>query len=221
MNIIKYCIDVILHLDNYMNLIIQHFGAGTYLILFFIIFCETGLVVTPFLPGDSLLFASGAFAALGFLDIKLLLLINGLAAVLGDTMNYTLGRTIGRRIYEKENLRFIKREHLIKTRSFYEKYGAATIIIARFIPIIRTFAPFVAGIGEMRYMRFISYNIVGGLAWVTLFTLGGYYFGNLPAVKHNFTFVIFGIIFISVIPAVLGLLKEKMKQREDRREERI
>ncbi|SET82059.1 membrane-associated protein [Lacrimispora sphenoides] len=221
MNIIKYGIDVILHLDSYMNLIIQHFGAGTYLILFLIIFCETGLVVTPFLPGDSLLFASGAFAALGFLDIKLLLLINGLAAVLGDTANYTLGRTIGRRIYEKENLRFIKREHLIKTHKFYEKHGAATIIIARFIPIIRTFAPFVAGIGEMKYMRFISYNIVGGLAWVILFTLGGYYFGNLPAVKHNFTFVIFGIIFISVIPAVLGLLKEKMKQREDRREERI
>lgn len=221
MNIIKYGIDVILHLDSYMNLIIQHFGAGTYLILFLIIFCETGLVVTPFLPGDSLLFASGAFAALGFLDIKLLLLINGLAAVLGDTANYTLGRTVGRRIYEKENLRFIKREHLIKTHKFYEKHGAATIIIARFIPIIRTFAPFVAGIGEMKYMRFISYNIVGGLAWVILFTLGGYYFGNLPAVKHNFTFVIFGIIFISVIPAVLGLLKEKMKQREDRREERI
>ncbi|MGL6220507.1 MAG: DedA family protein [Lacrimispora sphenoides] len=221
MNIIKYGIDVILHLDSYMNLIIQHFGAGTYLILFLIIFCETGLVVTPFLPGDSLLFASGAFAALGFLDIKLLLLINGLAAVLGDTANYTLGRTIGRRIYEKENLRFIKREHLIKTHKFYEKHGAATIIIARFIPIIRTFAPFVAGIGEMKYMRFISYNIVGGLAWVILFTLGGYYFGNLPAVKHNFTFVIFGIIFISVIPAVLGLLKEKIKQREDRREERI
>ncbi|WP_395547166.1 MULTISPECIES: DedA family protein [unclassified Lacrimispora] len=215
MNIIKNFIDVILHLDSYMNLIIQHFGVGTYLILFFVIFCETGLVVTPFLPGDSLLFASGAFAALGFLDLKLLLLINGFAAVLGDTVNYTLGRTIGRRIYEKENLRFIKREHLIKTRKFYEKYGAATIIIARFIPIIRTFAPFVAGIGEMRYMRFISYNIVGGLAWVTLFTLGGYYFGNLPVVKHNFTFVIFGIIFISVIPAVLGLLKEKMKQRED------
>ncbi|SEU00284.1 DedA family protein [Lacrimispora sphenoides] len=221
MNIIKYGIDVILHLDSYMNLIIQHFGAGTYLILFLIVFCETGLVVTPFLPGDSLLFASGAFAALGFLDIKLLLLINGLAAVLGDTANYTLGRTIGRRIYEKENLRFIKREHLIKTHKFYEKHGAATIIIARFIPIIRTFAPFVAGIGEMKYTRFISYNIVGGLAWVILFTLGGYYFGNLPAVKHNFTFVIFGIIFISVIPAVLGLLKEKIKQREDRREERI
>ncbi|WP_313581779.1 DedA family protein [Lacrimispora sp.] len=221
MNIIKYGIDVILHLDSYMNLIIQQFGAGTYLILFLIVFCETGLVVTPFLPGDSLLFASGAFAALGFLDIKLLLLINGLAAVLGDTANYTLGRTIGRRIYEKENLRFIKREHLIKTHKFYEKHGAATIIIARFIPIIRTFAPFVAGIGEMKYMRFISYNIVGGLAWVILFTLGGYYFGNLPAVKHNFTLVIFGIIFISVIPAVLGLLKEKMKQREDRREERI
>ena len=221
MNIIKYGIDVILHLDSYMNLIIQHFGVGTYLILFLIVFCETGLVVTPFLPGDSLLFASGAFAALGFLDIKLLLLINGLAAVLGDTANYTLGRTIGRRIYEKENLRFIKREHLIKTHKFYEKHGAATIIIARFIPIIRTFAPFVAGIGEMKYTRFISYNIVGGLAWVILFTLGGYYFGNLPAVKHNFTFVIFGIIFISVIPAVLGLLKEKIKQREDRREERI
>lgn len=217
MDIIKNSIDILLHLDKYLSMVIQNYGPGTYLILFVIIFSETGLVVTPFLPGDSLLFAAGAFAALGALDIKLLLLTIGMAAVLGDTVNYTIGKSIGRKIYEKENVKFIRKEHLLTTREFYEKHGAATMVIARFIPIIRTFAPFVAGIGEMRYLKFISYNIIGGLSWVALFTLGGYYFGNLPAVKHNFTFVIFAIIFISITPAVFGLFKRKLKLEEDKR----
>jgi len=212
MNFLQYAIDILLHLDKYLGAIIQNFGIGTYAILFCIIFFETGLVVTPFLPGDSLLFAAGAFAAMGSLDVKILLIVVGLAAVLGDTANYTIGRSIGRKIYEMEKVRFINKEHLLKARSFYEKYGAATIIIARFIPIIRTFAPFVAGVGEMRYRKFISYNIIGGLTWAALVTLVGYYFGNLPIVKHNFSLVVFAIIFISIMPAVLGFLKQKLKK---------
>jgi membrane-associated protein len=215
-NFIKYGIDVLLHLDKYLSVIIQNYGLGTYMILFLIIFFETGLVVTPFLPGDSLLFAAGAFAALGSLDIKFLLLIVGIAAVLGDTVNYTIGKTIGHKIYEMENVKFIKKEHLLKARDFYEKYGAVTIIIARFIPIIRTFAPFVAGVGEMRYMKFLSYNIIGGLTWAALVTLVGYYFGNLPVVKHNFSLVIFAIIFISILPAVFGVIKQKLKVGEEK-----
>lgn len=216
MNFINYGIDVLLHLDKYLSVIIQNYGYGTYLILFLIIFCETGLIVTPFLPGDSLLFAAGAFAAIGSLDIKLLLLIISIAAVFGDTVNYAIGKSIGHKIYEMENVKLIKKEHLLKARDFYEKYGAVTIIIARFIPIIRTFAPFVAGIGEMRYMKFLSYNIIGALSWAVLVSLVGYYFGNLPVVKHNFSLVIFAIIFISIMPAVLGLMKQKLKIGEDK-----
>lgn len=200
-----------LHLDKYLNFIIQNYGIGTYIFLFIIIFCETGLVVIPFLPGDSLLFAAGAFASLGTLNIVLLLLILGMAAVIGDSVNYMIGKTIGSRMYQKNNLKFIKKEYLDKTREFYERHGGKTIIIARFIPIIRTFAPFVAGIGEMSYLRFISYNIVGGIAWVSLFTFMGYYFGNLPAVKSNFTFVIFAIIFISILPGIIGYIKQRLK----------
>lgn len=216
MNFIKYAIDVLLHLDKYLSVIIQNYGFGTYLILFLIIFGETGLVVTPFLPGDSLLFAAGAFAAKGSFDIRLLLLVVSVAAVLGDTANYTIGKSIGHKIYEMENVKFIKKEHLLKARDFYEKYGAVTIIIARFIPIIRTFAPFVAGIGEMRYLKFLSYNIVGGLSWAALVTLVGFYFGNLDVVKHNFSLVVFAIIFISIMPAVYGVLKQKLKAGEDK-----
>jgi membrane-associated protein len=200
-----------LHLDKYLNLIIQNYGIGTYIFLFIIIFCETGLVVIPFLPGDSLLFAAGAFASLGSLNIVLLWLILGMAAVIGDSVNYMIGKTIGSRLYQKNNLKFIKKEYLDKTREFYERHGGKTIIIARFIPIIRTFAPFVAGIGEMSYLRFISYNIAGGIAWVSLFTFMGYYFGNLPAVKSNFTFVIFAIIFISILPGIIGYIKQRFK----------
>jgi len=200
-----------LHLDKYLNLVIQNYGMGTYIFLFIIIFCETGLVVTPFLPGDSLLFAAGAFASLGSLNIALLFLVLGMAAVLGDTVNYLIGKTIGSKLYHKDNLKFIKKEYLDKTREFYERHGGKTIIIARFIPVIRTFAPFVAGIGEMSYLRFISYNVVGGIFWAGLFTFMGYYFGNLPAVKSNFTFVIFAIIFISILPGLIGFIKQKFK----------
>lgn len=215
MNIIKNGIDLILHLDKYLNFIIQAYGIWTYLILLFVIFCETGLVVTPFFPGDSLLFAAGAFASTGSLDIKFLFLIFGMAAVLGDTINYFIGKSIGFKIFEKENLRFIKKEHLIKAHKFYEKHGGKTIIIARFIPVIRTFAPFVAGIGEMSYRRFISYNIIGGIAWVTLFLFGGFFFGNLRSVKSNFTFILIAIIIISILPGVIGLIRGRKRNLSD------
>lgn len=206
MNIIKNSMDLILHLDKYFNFVMQAYGIWTYLILLFVIFCETGLVVTPFLPGDSLLFAAGAFASTGSLDIKYLFPIFGMAAALGDTVNYFIGKSIGFKIFEKENLRFIKKEHLIKTHKFYEKHGGKTIIIARFIPVIRTFAPFVAGIGEMSCMRFISYNIIGGILWVALFLFGGFFFGNLSFVKSNFTFILIAIIIISILPGVIGII---------------
>ncbi|HWR31444.1 MAG TPA: DedA family protein [Negativicutes bacterium] len=215
MDIIKNVIDVFLHLDDYLNVIIQSYGLLTYLILFIIIFAETGLVVMPFLPGDSLLFATGAFAAAGALDIKLLLATLSIAALLGDTVNYTMGKFVGKKIYEQETVKFIKKEHLLKTHRFYEKHGAVTIIIARFIPIIRTFAPFVAGIGEMRYLKFMSYNISGGLLWVFLFVAGGYFFGNLPVVKNNFSLFIMAVILISVMPVIIGFFRESSKVEEE------
>lgn len=211
MDIIMQGIDILLHVDKYLSVVIQNYGVATYVILFCIIFAETGFVVTPFLPGDSLLFAAGAFAAIGAFDVKLLLLIISSAAILGDLVNYSIGKTIGHKIYEQENPRFIKKEHLIKTRHFYEKYGAATIIIARFVPIIRTFAPFVAGVGEMHYTKFISYNVIGGLLWAFIFILGGYYFGNLPMVQQNFSLVVMAIIIISVMPVIIGFIKERRK----------
>lgn len=207
-------IDVLLHLDKYLSVVIESYGLMTYVILFCIIFAETGLVVMPFLPGDSLLFVAGAFAATGALDIKLLLITLSVAAMLGDTVNYTIGKFIGQKIYETENSRFIKKEHLLKTHRFYDRYGAITIIIARFIPIIRTFAPFVAGVGEMRYLKFMSYNISGGLLWIFLFVAGGYFFGNLPVVKNNFTLVIFAVILISVMPVIIGYFKQKTEVEE-------
>lgn len=212
-NLLFHFIDMLLHLDKYLSIVVQDYGMLTYLILFVIIFAETGFVVTPFLPGDSLLFASGAFAALGIFDIKLLLVVLMVAAVLGDSANYEIGKFLGVKIYDKPN-KFIKLEHLQKTASFYEKYGAITIVIARFMPIIRTFAPFVAGIGGMHYMKFISYNIIGGITWVAVCTIAGYFFGNLPIVKNNFSLVIIGIIFISLIPIVVGFLKEKLNRRK-------
>ena len=214
MEIIMTAIDVLLHLDKYLSVVIESYGLMTYVILFCIIFAETGLVVMPFLPGDSLLFVAGAFAATGALDIKLLLITLSVAAMLGDTVNYTIGKFIGQKIYETENSRFIKKEHLLKTHRFYDRYGAITIIIARFIPIIRTFAPFVAGVGEMRYLKFMSYNISGGLLWIFLFVAGGYFFGNLPVVKNNFTLVIFAVILISVMPVIIGYFKQKSEVEE-------
>jgi membrane-associated protein len=208
MEFIKDFVDIFLHLDKHLKEIIDNYGTLTYLILFLIIFIETGVVVMPFLPGDSLLFAAGTFAALGSLNIYLLILLLFIAAFLGDTLNYAIGKYIGPKVFNRD-YRFIKRAHLIKTQDFYEKYGTITIIIARFIPIIRTFAPFVAGIGTMKYSRFISYNLIGGALWVTIFTLLGYYFGNLPYIKKNFTIAMFAIILISVLPPIIQYLKTR------------
>ena len=199
-------IDVFLHLDVYLNNVIQQYGAWTYLLLFVVVFLETGVVVTPFLPGDSLLFAAGAFAAAGSLEVGWVFGLLFVAAVLGDTVNYRIGYSVGPRAFHGQN-RFFKREHLDRTHQFYERHGGKTIVIARFIPIIRTFAPFVAGIGRMSYGQFVVYNIGGGLLWTVLFVFGGYYFGNLQVVKRHFTLVILAIIIISVLPAVLEFLR--------------
>jgi len=206
--------DFILHLDKYINILIQDFGMWTYLILFLIIFCETGLVVTPFLPGDSLLFAAGAFAARGSLDVTWLFIILSAAAVLGDTVNYWIGHFIGPKVFQEEKVRFLKKEYLDRTHQFYEKYGGETIIIARFIPIIRTFAPFVAGIGKMTYWKFISYNIIGGIGWVAIFVFGGYFFGNIPFVKQHFTIIIAAIIIISILPGVIEFLRIRRENKK-------
>ena len=214
MEIIAELIDFILHLDVHLNEIIKNFGIWTYLILFLIIFLETGVVITPFLPGDSLLFAAGSFAALGSLNVWALFILLTLAAILGDTINYWIGHYIGPKAFSG-NIRFLKKEYLDRTHEFYEKHGGKTIILARFIPIIRTFAPFVAGIGAMDYPRFFFYNVTGAVLWVSIFTFGGYFFGNLPFVKNNFTIVIMVIILISVLPGVFEFLREKLKSRTE------
>lgn len=208
MTLITNLIDLFIHLDKHLNDIIQDYGWWTYLILFMIIFCETGLVATPFLPGDSLLFAAGAFAALGSLRLDLLIILLIVAAIAGDTVNYWIGNYIGPRAFSG-NLPFLKKEYLERTHRFYEKHGGKAIILARFVPIVRTFAPFVAGIGAMTYSRFLFYNVVGGVIWVLLFTLAGYFFGNLPAVQENFTYVILAIIALSVLPMVVEYLKAR------------
>jgi membrane-associated protein len=202
-------VDVILHLDKHLDAIIRDFGAWTYAIFFAVIFMETGLVVTPFLPGDSLLFAVGAFAAIGSLDVRLLLALLIIAAIAGDTVNYWAGFFVGPKMFNKEKSLFLNKEHLYRTHRFYEKYGGKTIILARFVPILRTFAPFVAGIGSMNYRTFIVYNVTGGIGWVAVFVLGGYFFGNIPIVKNNFSVVIFAIIFISILPGVIEFLRHR------------
>lgn len=199
-------IDFILHVDTYLQLIIQQYSTLSYWILFFIIFIETGFVITPFLPGDSLLFAGGAFAAAGVLNLAIVFFGVFIAAVLGDTVNYHIGKFIGPKVFHKEKSLFFNRNYLLKAQSFYEKYGKKTIIIARFVPIIRTFAPFVAGIGKMRYGTFLIYNVIGGFLWSSLFVFGGYLFGNIPLVKDNFNLIILGIIFISLIPLIKELI---------------
>jgi membrane-associated protein len=203
-------IDIFLHIDRHLSEIIQNYGLWTYLILFTIIFLETGLVVTPFLPGDSLLFAAGTFAALGALDMMWLFVLLSIAAIAGDTVNYWIGSYTGPKIFHKDKVRFLNKEYLDRTHQFYEKYGGKTIIIARFIPIIRTFAPFVAGIGSMTYWRFISYNVIGGVAWIVLCTLAGYFFGNLPIVKENFSLVILAIIIISILPGIIEYMRHRL-----------
>jgi membrane-associated protein len=213
MEVIKFLIDFILHMDVHLNEIISNYGTWTYGILFFVIFMETGFVVTPFLPGDSLLFAAGTFAALGSLNPIYLFLLLTVAAILGDTVNYSIGKYIGPRAFSGD-IKFLKQEHLDKTQEFYEKHGGKAIILARFIPIIRTFAPFVAGIGTMKYRKFIAYNVIGGIVWVAVFTFLGYFFGNIEFVKKNFELVIFAIIFISFIPPVLEVLKARKEGKE-------
>lgn len=210
MELISQFIDLFIHLDDHLNTVIQTYGTWTYLLLFLIIFLETGLVVTPFLPGDSLLFAAGTFAGMGSLNIWVLFILLSLAAVIGDTANYWIGHYIGPKAFSGE-IRFLKKEYLDRTHEFYEKHGGKTIILARFIPIIRTFAPFVAGIGAMTYGHFITYNVVGGILWVAIFTFGGYFFGNLTFVQENFSFVVIAIILISVMPGVYEFLKERSR----------
>jgi membrane-associated protein len=209
MELIKSFIDILLHLDKHLDLVIRNYGFWTYGIFFLIICLETGLVVTPFLPGDSLLFAAGAFAALGSLDTKWLIMLLSIAAIVGDTLNYWIGYIVGPKVFSKEKSRFLNKEYLYRTHQFYERYGGKAIILARFIPIIRTFAPFVAGIGSMTYGRFITYNIVGGIAWVAIFVLGGYFFGNIPSVKQNFSLVIAAIIFLSILPGIIEYLRHR------------
>ncbi|WP_186429180.1 DedA family protein [Clostridium sp. BSD9I1] len=214
MQLIQMTIDFILHIDTHLSAIVQNYGMWSYAVLFLIVFCETGLVVLPFLPGDSLIFAAGALVSVSSMNIFTLLLVLMAAAIIGDTVNYEIGKLLGRGLYENQNIKFIKKEYLDKTNSFYDKHGGKTIILARFVPIIRTFAPFVAGMGKMHYSKFISYNIVGGITWVALFTLMGYFFGNLPAVQHNFTLVIFAIILVSVLPGAFAYLKSKISSRD-------
>ena len=213
MGFVPQLIDFILHFDRHLDLIIQEYGLVTYVLLFVIVFCETGLVVTPFLPGDSLLFAVGAFAARGSLDVVVALVVLGAAAILGDTVNYWIGAVVGPKVFHRENVRFLNRKHLDRTHEFYERYGGKTIVIARFVPIVRTFAPFVAGIGKMTYGHFLSYNVVGGAAVGARFVLGGFYFGNIPIVKRNFTLVIFAIIIVSVLPAVIEFFRQRARAR--------
>lgn len=213
LEIIKKLFDIAIHLDRYVVDIVRQYGLWTYLILFVVIFSETGFVVTPFFPGDSLLFAVGAVAAIGNLNIFGLFLLLTLAALAGNITNYWIGSKVGPGIFKKEKSRFFNKEYLEKTRRFYEKYGSLTIVIARFMPFIRTFAPFVAGIGRMKYVRFLFYSFIGSLLWVSLFLFGGYFFGNLPTVKRNFSLVIVAIILISLLPATVSVWKEKKRKK--------
>jgi len=206
---LRWFIDFFLHLDRHLAEIIAEYGVHTYTLLFAIVFCETGLVVTPILPGDSLLFAAGTFAAKGSLDAWLLFWLLSVAAILGDTVNYAVGRYLGPRVFHFPKSRFFNPEHLRRTHAFYEKYGGKTIVIARFIPIIRTFAPFVAGIGAMSYGKFLAYNVIGALLWVGICVYGGYFFGNVPVVKENFSLVVVAIVVLSLLPAVIGAISHR------------
>ena len=215
MEIIRFLIDFVLHIDKHLQEIVSNYQTWTYLILFLIIFCETGLVVTPFLPGDSLLFAAGTIAAMPGepLSIYAVIIILILAAFSGDNTNYFIGKFLGHKVYEK-NYKLIKREYLDRTHVFYEKHGRITIIIARFMPIIRTFAPFVAGVGTMRYFRFVTFSILGNIIWVSLFSLAGFFFGNIPFVKNNFSVAILTIIFVSLLPMIIGIVKNYLSKRK-------
>ena len=204
--------DFILHIDVHLDQIIRSYGGWTYTLLFLIIFIETGFVVMPFLPGDSLLFAAGTFAALKALDIRLLILLLSAAAIIGDTVNYWVGHHLGPKVFCRDNARFFKKEYLDRTHAFYEKHGGKTIIIARFVPIIRSFAPLVAGIGRMSYGRFLAFNVIGGIGWVVLLTGMGYFFGNIPIVKNNYSIAILAIIAISTVPVAVEYLRHRKRK---------
>lgn len=214
MDYLEWCLDVVLHLDQHFEALVESCGVWTYVLLFLIVFCETGLVVTPFLPGDSLLFGAGAVAALKpeTLHIGWMVTLLTVAAIAGDTVNYWIGRWVGPRAFSGK-IRFLQQKHLLRTQEFYEKYGGKTIILARFVPIVRTFAPFVAGIGLMNYRLFIAYNVIGGILWVVICTLGGYFFGNIPWVKENFEVVVVAIVAVSVLPMVWELYLEHRRRK--------
>ena len=213
MDFLKQLIDFILHAENHLVAFIQQYGVLVYALLFIIVFCETGLVVTPFLPGDSLLFAVGALTAQGLMAWEIVLPILLAAAILGDTVNYGIGKWVGPKVFHYESSRFLKKEHLLKAHAFYEKYGGRAIILARFVPIVRTFAPFVAGVGTMTYATFILYNVTGAILWVGLFVGAGFFFGNLPFVRENLTIVIIGIVIVSVLPIVWEFVKARLEKQ--------
>lgn len=204
-------IDIVLHLDKHLQVLVAQYGAWVYLILFVIVFCETGLVVTPFLPGDSLLFVAGTVAAAGGMDVHLLVVLLIIAAILGDTVNYSIGHYLGPRVFHYKDSRWLNRKHLDRAHAFYERHGGKTIVIARFVPIIRTYAPFVAGIGAMSYARFVAYNVGGAVLWVVSLAYAGYFFGNLPIIKNNLTLVIMGIIILSIMPGVFEYLRHRSR----------
>lgn len=213
MDLLHTLLDFVLNIKVHLSFIITHYHSWTYVFLFLIIFCETGLVIFPFLPGDSLLFTIGTFAAEGSFDVITIGLTLLCAAILGDTVNYAAGKFIGHRLFTKDDSIFLSKKHLKKAHVFYEKYGAKTIIIARFVPIVRTFAPFVAGIGEMTYKKFISHSLIGGACWIFSLIPLGYFFGNLPYIKKNFEMVLMAIIFISILPPVIEFIREKRKSK--------
>lgn len=212
MTLLNQIIDLFLHLDTHLGALIDSYGVLVYVILFLIIFLETGVVITPFLPGDSLLFAAGTFAAIGSLNAYILFILLAAAAILGDTLNYHIGKYAGPRVFHKKS-RWFRKEYLDYTEEFYEKYGSKTIILARFVPIVRTFAPFIAGIGRMHYQRFLLFNVIGAIAWVGMFVFGGYIFGTIHIVQENFSFVVVAIIFLSLVPAAVELMKHYKKRK--------
>jgi membrane-associated protein len=214
MEVLAFLVDVVLHLDRHLVELIRDYGAWVYLILFLIIFAETGLVVTPFLPGDSLLFVAGTLAAAGGMDVGLLMVLLCGAAILGDSVNYAVGKHVGDRMVRSGRL--IRQEHIDRTHAFYAKYGGKTIVIARFVPIVRTFAPFVAGLGKMDYGRFLLFNVTGGIVWVVVLTLAGYFFGNLPIVKDNLSLVVLGIVVASIMPAVIEYARQRRAAAAER-----
>ncbi|WP_066304243.1 DedA family protein [Bacillus sp. FJAT-29814] len=209
MFIVSSLLDIFLHLDQHLSVYMNEYGPFIYLILFIIVFCETGLVIMPFLPGDSLLFATGALAAAGSIKLLPIYLIFSIAAIAGDTVNYAIGHYLRDKVVARENIRFIKKEYLDRTTEFFNKHGSATIILARFVPIIRTFAPFVAGVGSMPYRKFLSFNAIGGILWVSIALFAGYFFGNIPVVKDNFSIVVLGIVVVSLLPVVFTMIKNK------------